>query len=274
VNVFALAVSGRGLVPPGEPVIHVNDEAFMRGRGAFESLRVYGGEPFRLAEHLDRLDASCARLAVELPPRNTVEELVQLVLDAADETEAVLRVYATPGHGDGPVALAVVAELPPDLEALRATGIRAITVEFRPADLIGGVKSTSYALNMMAVDEARARGAEDAVFVAGDGTVLEATTSNVWSRRGRTLFTPAVDGRILAGVTRDVLLELGSAAGYEVVEGAFTVSELAAADEAFASSSIREVMPIVALDGRPIGMGKPGEAAAELQAALRELACR
>ena len=273
-NVLALAVSGQGLVPPGEPVIHVHDEAFMRGRGAFESLRVYGGRPFRLAEHLDRLQASCARLGVELPARDSVEELVHLALDASSEMEAVLRVYATPGHGDGPIALAVVAELPDDLEALRATGIRAITVEFRPADLIGGVKSTSYALNMMAVDEARARGAEDAVFVAGDGTVLEATTSNVWWRRGRTLFTPAVDGRILAGVTRDVLSELASAAGYEIVEGAFPLSELTAADEAFASSSIREVMPIVALDGRPIADGKPGETAAELQAALRELACR
>jgi branched-subunit amino acid aminotransferase/4-amino-4-deoxychorismate lyase len=273
-KVLALAVSGRGLVPPGEPVIHVDDEAFMRGRGAFESLRVYGGRPFRFAEHLDRLDVSCARLAVELPSRDIIEELVRLALDAAGEAEAVLRVYATPGHGDGPIALAVVAELPPDLEELRATGIRAITVEFRPADLIGGVKSTSYALNMMAVDEARARGAEDAVFVAGDRTVLEATTSNVWWRRGRTLSTPVADGRILPGVTREVLLELGGSAGYDVVEGAFTVSELAAADEAFTSSSIREVMPIVALDGRAIGDGKPGESAAELQSALRELACR
>jgi branched-subunit amino acid aminotransferase/4-amino-4-deoxychorismate lyase len=273
VNVLALAVSGRGLVPPGEPVIHVNDEAFMRGRGAFESLRVYGGKPFRLADHLDRLEASCARLAVDLSPRTELHDLVSLALDEAGETEAVLRVYATPGHGDGPVALAVMAELPPDLEELRTTGIRAITVEFRPADLIGGVKSTSYALNMMAVDEARARGAEDALFVAGDGAVLEATTSNVWWRRGRTLYTPAVDGRILAGVTRDVLLELAPAAGYEIVEGAFPVSELAAAEEAFASSSIREVMPIVAVDGRGIGDGKPGEAAATFQSALREQAC-
>jgi branched-subunit amino acid aminotransferase/4-amino-4-deoxychorismate lyase len=274
VNVLALAVSGRGLVPPGEPVIHVNDEAFMRGRGAFESLRVYGGKPFRLAEHLDRLDASCARLRVDLPAHSELHELVKLALDEAGEAEAVLRVYATPGHQDVPIALAIVAELPPDLEELRAAGIRTISIEFRPADLIGGVKSTSYALNMMAVDEARARGAEDAVFVAGDGTVLEATTSNIWWRRRRTLSTPAVDGRILAGVTRDVLLELAPAAGYEVVEGAFPLSELAAADEAFASSSVREVMPIVALDGGAIGDGKPGETAAELQSALRELACR
>jgi 4-amino-4-deoxychorismate lyase len=260
-------------VPPDEPVIHVDDEAFMRGRGAFESLRVYGGKPFRLDDHLDRLDVSCARLGLELPARRELRELVSLALDASGEANAVLRVYATPGHGDGPKALAVVAELPGDLESMRDAGIRAITVEFRPADLIGGVKSTSYALNMMAVDEARARGADDAVFVAGDGTVLEGTTSNVWWRSGRTLFTPAADGGILAGVTRSVLIELAPEAGYDVREGTFPVAELAGADEAFTSSSIREVMPIVALDGREIGDGRPGEAARALQLALRELAC-
>ncbi len=172
-----------------------------------------------------------------------------------------------------PVALAVVGELPSDLDQLRARGIHAITVEFRPADLIGGVKSTSYALNMMAVDVARARGADDAVFVAADGSVLEGTTSNVWWRRAGTLYTAGVDGGILAGVTRGVLAEAAPGLGYEVVEGKFPVGDLAAADEAFACSSIREVMPIIALDGRPIGEGKPGEAAAQLQAALREQAC-
>ena len=195
-------------------------------------------------------------------------------LDEAGEAEGVLRVYATPGRGDGPLALAVVSELPADLDELRAHGIRAITVEFRPADLIGGVKSTSYALNMMAVDEARARGADDAVFVSADGIVLEGTTSNVWWRRGATLYTPAVDGGILAGVTRDVLAEAAPGLGYEVIEGTFPIDDLASAEEAFACSSIREVMPIIALDGHPIGDGRPGQAAARLQTALREQACR
>jgi branched-subunit amino acid aminotransferase/4-amino-4-deoxychorismate lyase len=272
-TVLALAVSGRGLVPPAEPVIHVDDEAFMRGRGAFESLRVYGGQPFRLAEHLDRLAMSCARLGFDLLARSELERLATLALDEAGAAEAVLRVYATPGRGDGPLALAVVSELPADLDELRARGIHAITVEFRPADLIGGVKSTSYALNMMAVDEAKTQGADDAIFVAADGTVLEGTTSNVWWRRGGTLYTPAVDGGILAGVTRGVLAELAPGLGHDVVEGSFPVGDLAAADEAFACSSIREVMPIVALDGRPVGDGGPGEAAARLQAALREQAC-
>src|SRR6266540_658410 len=147
---------------------------------------------------------------------------------------------------------------------------RPIWVEFRPSDLIGGVKSTSYALNMVAVDQAKARGADDAVFLAGDETVLEATTSNLWWRRGRTLYTPSLHLGILAGVTRAVLIKTAPALGFEVEEGIFPVPELAAAEEAFTSSSVREVMPVVALDGRSIGDGAPGEGTRELQAALRE----
>lgn len=273
-TLLALAVSGRGLVDPNEPVVYADDEAFMRGRGAFETLRVYEGRPFRLAEHLERLEASCARLGFEPSPRTVVEELAGLALDAARAAEATVRFYATPGRGDGPTALVVVSDLPPDLDELRARGIRLASVEFRPADLIGGVKSTSYALNMMAVDEAHAQGADDAVFVAAGGTVLEATTSNIWWRRGTVLFTPSLDLGVLAGVTRDVLLESAPSLGYEIVEGVFPADELAAAAEAFTTSSVREVMPAVELGGRPIGNGKPGEAAQRLQAALREIACR
>ncbi len=122
---------------------------------------------------------------------------------------------------------------------------------------------------MAAEAEARRRGADDAVFVTAGGIVLEAPISNVWWRRGRTLCTPSVDLGVLAGVTRATLLELAPAAGYEVAEGSFPLAELAAADEAFTSSSIRELMPVVALDGAALGGGRPGEAAAALQAALR-----
>lgn len=273
---LAVAVSGRGLLDPDEPAVHVDDEAFMRGRGAFETLRVYGGRPFRLANHLDRLEGSCARLGLSSPARAELEALVGEALASAGAGDAMLRIYATPGReGRGePVALAVVSALPPNLEEQRAVGIRLAAVEFRPARLIGEVKSTSYALNMVALDEAAARGADDAVFLAADGTVLEATTSNVWWRHGQTLATPSVDAGILAGVTRAVLLELAPSLGYDVVEGVFAVSELAAAEEAFTSSSVREVMPAVALDGAAIGDGSPGPAAAGLQAALREASGR
>lgn len=265
-------MSGRGLVNPNEPAVYVDDEAFMRGRGAFETLRIYGGRPFRLGDHLDRLEVSCRRLGFAPAPRGAIEELVAAVVDSAPD--AMLRVYATPGRDDEPQALAVVSDLPPDLDELRSRGIGLISVEFRPADLIGGVKSTSYALNMMAVDAAKERGADDALFVGEGSVVLEATTSNIWWRDGETLFTPTLEVGILAGVTRDVMRELAPSLGYDVREGVFGVDDLAAASEAFTSSSVREVMPVVSLDGAAIGDGKPGEAAARLQAALREQACR
>jgi branched-subunit amino acid aminotransferase/4-amino-4-deoxychorismate lyase len=170
--------------------------------------------------------------------------------------------------------LALIAELPPDLEELRSRGLRVIALDAQNSSLIRGVKSTSYALNMVAVDEAKRRGADDAVFVGASGEVLEGPTTNIWWRQDGTLFTPSLELGILAGVTRAVLIEAAPRLGYEVQEGAFPLEEFAGADEAFTTSSVREVMPVVALDGAAIGNGRPGRVARDLQWFLRDAACR
>ena len=281
-TLLALAVGGRGLVDPREPVLHADDEAFLRGRAAFETIRVYDGRPFRLDEHLRRLAGSAERLG--LPPVDLAafRGLVREALDASGEPDAVLRLYLTPGREGSsyPTAMAMVSSLPPDLEERRARGLRLITVQLGidprvRADapwLLGGVKSTSYAVNMAAESEARRRDADDAVFVASGRVVLEGPVTNVWWRRSRDLFTPALELGILAGVTRATLLESAAALGYRTHEGVYTVEELAAAEEAFTSSSVREVMPAVELEGAPVGDGRPGPAAVELQGALRRAA--
>jgi 4-amino-4-deoxychorismate lyase len=135
--------------------------------------------------------------------------------------------------------------------------------------MLGGVKSTSYAVNMAAEAEARRRGADDAIFLASGKIVLEGPVTNVWWRRGATLFTPSVDLGILPGVTRQTLLEEAARLGYEVREGAFPLDDLTGSEEAFTSSSVREVVPIVSVDDLPIAYGRPGPAAIELQGALR-----
>ena len=140
--------------------------------------------------------------------------------------------------------------------------------------LLGGVKSTSYAVNMAAELEAQRREADDAVFLASGRIVLEGPVTNVWWCTGRDLFTPALELGILAGVTRATLMESAAELGYATHEGTYPVEDLAAAEEAFTSSSIREVMPMIELDGRPLGDGRPGPASAELQAALRRAATR
>src|SRR5438445_211853 len=117
--------------------------------------------------------------------------------------------------------------------------------------------------------EARRRGADDAVFVTADGIVLEGPVTNVWWRREQTLYTPALDLGILAGVTRAALMEEAPRLGYEVREGSFPLEDLRSADEAFTSSSVREVLPVVEVDGRELAHGP---AAATLQTALRNAA--
>ena len=267
-TLLALAVGGRGVVDPSEPVLRADDEALLRGRAAFETIRVYGGKPFKLAEHLDRLAGSAERIGLPELNRLELEELARQALDAADAADSVLRLYWTPT----PVALALVSELGDHYDALRERGQRLISLRGVRAEepwLLPGVKSTSYAVNIAAEAEARRQGADDAVFVDAGGTVLEGPTTNIWWRRDRTLLTPALDLGILAGVTRATVLELAGECGYAVEEGHFGLTELLAADEAFTSSSIREVMPVTQLDGVPIGRGP---AADDLQAALRRAA--
>lgn len=275
-TLLALAVSGRGLVDPQEPVLRADDAAVLRGLAVFETMRVYAGRPFKLAAHLARLEASAQRIGLAAVDALQLEQLAAEALAAAAAPEAVLRLLWTGGPAGGaPQALALVSALPPELEATRARGLRVVSLLGVKAEapwLLGGVKSTSYAINMAAEAEARRRGADDAVFVDADRVVLEGPVTNVWWRRGSTLFTPAVELGILAGVTRATLLDLAPGAGYDVEQGAYPLERLARAEEAFTSSSVRELMPVVEIDGARIGDGRPGAAARKLQAALRRRA--
>ena len=126
--------------------------------------------------------------------------------------------------------------------------------------------------NIAAEAEARRRGADDAVFADAGGVLLEGPVTNIWWRVGGTLYTPALELGILAGVTRAVVLEEAADADFAVAEGTYRLPALAAADEAFTSSSVREILPVVSVDGNPVGDGRPGTAALALQAALRRVA--
>lgn len=256
---LALAQLGRGVVPPDEPVLRADDEGVLRGRAVFETLRVYEGRPFELHPHFDRLQESARRLRLPEPPLAELQSLAHDALSAANAPDCVLRFLWTPDTG-----LALVSALPPGLEELRARGLRLQVCEWA-AGALAGAKSTSYAENMAAVADAESSGFDDALFVAPDGTVLEAPTANVWFREGDTLCTPTLELPILAGVTRAVLCKLAP----RVEEGRFELERLLAADEVFLSSSVREVMPVVRVGDRELPYGP---VAADLQAALRRYA--
>ncbi|HEV8373272.1 MAG TPA: aminotransferase class IV [Actinomycetota bacterium] len=278
--VLAVLAAGPGVVPGVRPALDPLDLALVRGEAVFETLRVYAGRPFRLGAHLARLAASAAALDLALP--GGLEELAGRAATAAGERDAALRLICTRGPEDAPVpsAFAVCSELPAAWEQERRRGLKLVLLTLacdplvRAASpwLLPGVKSTSYAVNMAAQRTARARGADDAVFVGLGGELLEAPTASLWWRARDTLYTPALDLGILAGVTRSALCELASGLGLRVLEGVFTAEDLAGAEEAFLSSSTREVMPVVQVDGARVGDGRPGPVAAELQMALRRLA--
>jgi branched-subunit amino acid aminotransferase/4-amino-4-deoxychorismate lyase len=274
VTLLAVHDVARGPLDPGAPAVHADDEGFLRGRAVFETLRVYGGRPFRLDAHLERLARSAESLWLPEPDLAGLAGAALAAVAGAGEPDAVLRLLWTPGRervGE-PTGLALVSSLPAGLEAERAHGLRLAAVAWAPGHRLAGSKSTSYAENMAAQDEARRRGADDALLVETGGTVLEAPTANVWWREGERVLTPPLDRPILAGVTRAALRELARGAGYEPVEDSAPLARLAAADEVFLSSSVREVMPVVALDAAAVGGGRPGPAAAALQAALRAAA--
>jgi 4-amino-4-deoxychorismate lyase len=317
VAVLAVLASGPGVVAgarpagagggpspdPARPALDPLDLALGRGEAVFEAVRVYGGRPFRLQAHLDRLAASAR--AVEVPLPGDLEDLAVRAVAAAGGGDAVLRIVCTKGRepqaqadregragsGEGPppapagreggpAAFAICTDVPASFEQERRRGLRLVLLTtaadplVRAASpwLLAGVKSTSYAANMAAQRAARARGADDAVLVGLGGELLEAPTANLWWRTGSTLHTPSLDLGILAGITRAVLCELAPGLGLKVLEGVYTAADLAAADEAFLSSTTRELMPVVEVDGVPVAGGRPGPTAADLQAALRHLA--
>jgi branched-subunit amino acid aminotransferase/4-amino-4-deoxychorismate lyase len=259
---LAAGVAGVGLVDPASPVFYPDDEALLRGAAAFETVRLRHGRPVLLRRHVDRLEGSA--IALRLPPPVGAAALAEQVAEASGADEGTLRLFHT-----GRTLLATAGPLPPGLEELRRRGIAAVTVKTTSAGLLTGVKVTSYATALAAVAQAEKSGADDAIYLGEHETVLEATMSNVWWREGDVLVTPSLSTGVLPGVTRGAVAAIARTAGYRVQEGSFTLPHLLRADEAFTSSAVREIMPLVAVDGREL---ERGDAAPRLQALLEEVA--
>jgi branched-chain amino acid aminotransferase len=257
------SVDGRiGQTPDAR--IPAADDGLLRGDGVFEVIRLYGGRPFALGEHLDRFERSAA--SIELPvDRAAFEEDIAALLGEFGDHEAQLRLVATRGGR----RLAFTENLPAYAEV---ESITVATVTYSPSEILNGVKSLSYAANMQASRIAAARGADEAILVRPDGIVLEAPTSTLfWVTPEGSLRTTALEVGILASITRDRLLgEL------DVEEGSFGLDDLKGAGEAFLASTVREVQAISAVDETelPECPGKRTTAAAEAFSAVldRELA--
>ena len=223
-----------GAIGPAEEArIPITDEGLTRGDGGFEVMRLYGGRPFALDDHFARLDRTCAGLRLPYDG-DALRAEVAALLEAAGPVDGLLRIVLTRGGR----RLLTIEPLPH-----RPPVARVATVTYAPSRVLDGLKTLSYAGNMLAGRLARERGFDEALLVTPHGRVLEGPTwTFFWVAGGRVL-TPPLEDRILDSITRRYVVE-----ECEAQERPCTLDDVAAAEEAFIASTVREVMPIAAVD--------------------------
>jgi branched-chain amino acid aminotransferase len=279
---IAVMIDGE-LRPPSAWHVSVFDRGFLYGDSVFETLRTYRGVPFELGVHMDRLARSAALVFIDLPvPRATLEAEVLSAVQSGQNAESYVRVMVTRGQGllgldpalaERPSRVIIVQPLKAPPEHFYTQGVAAITYRTQrqvDATNAAGAKVGNYLVSVLAMREASRVSAIEALIVDARGAVLEGATSNVFLVEKGRLITPDVSAGILAGVTRAHLLELAHELGVAVELRTPSVSDAYAADELFISSSVRELMPVVRLDDRVVGSGKPGPVFARLLAAFRQ----
>jgi branched-chain amino acid aminotransferase len=260
-------VDGR-FVDEGSASISVKDLIVLRGFGVFEFLVTYNKRPFRLEDHLERLEQSAVRIGLAL--RKSRAEMCEIVSETVRRNphhkESGIRIVCTGGvstdgvspEGKGSLVVMATPRPVPPMQWY-TEGAAVITVD--AARFMPQVKSTNYLSAVCAQQEAKRRGAIEAVYVDRHNRILEGTTSNVFFCKGRTLVTPCDD--ILDGVTRRVVLELADGR-FDIELRDVNKAELADFDEVFITSSSKEVVPVVKVDGVRVGTGRVGETTREI----------
>jgi len=230
-----LAILDGTLGDASQARIPVSDDGFLRGDGVFEVIRLYGGRPYALDDHLARIVNSAANLRLPLDV-DTIRTDVEALLEANTEPEAAMRIVVTRG-GHRLAMIEALKPLPPTLAVA--------SVEYSPTRVLDGIKSLSYAANVLARRLAQEQGADEALLVTPHGRVLEGPTCTfVCSLDGETLTTPPLSEHILDSITRRRLAALG-----DVREQVLTRDDLPQVREAFMASTLREVHPIRSIDG-------------------------
>ncbi|HEY7589229.1 MAG TPA: branched-chain-amino-acid transaminase [Thermoplasmata archaeon] len=270
--------------PQSEARISVFDHGLLYGDGVFEGIRAYNGRVFKLDRHVDRLFHSARAIDLKIP--HTKEEMANLILETCRRNEikdGYIRPVVTRGPGDlgldprkckRGASVVVIAQPSINLYGkVYDRGLRVVTSSYRrvpPQSLSPSIKSLNYLNNIMARVEANQYGADEALMLDIHGYVSEATADNFFIVRNSTVTTPWSSTN-LPGVTRETVLELTTALALKPEERLFTLYDVWAADEAFITGTAAEIGPVVEVDGRQIGDGKPGAVTKRIMKAFRDL---
>ena len=261
-------------VPKHEAVVSVFDHGLLYGDGIFEGIKSWDGKVFKLKEHIDRFYDSAHFL--ELSLSQTREEMCDIVSDSVavnglHEGIAYIRLVATRGIGDlginpkkcngEPTLYCIAASIQLYPEKLYEEGLRVITCNTRRnsvQSLPARVKSLNYLNNILGLIEVNRAEADEGVMLTQEGFVGECTADNIFFAKNGKIFTPAPFHGILQGITRDSIMDLAQKNGYEVEEGTYLTYDLCTADEFWLTGTGADLIPVVDIDSRPVGDGKPG----------------
>ena len=267
----AVYVNGK-IAPADQAVVPVYDHGFVYGEGVYETLRTYNRVPFLYDRHMRRLRQSAERLLLDVPfDDKTMLQWIDQTVEAAGELqEAYIRILLTRGVGDlnydpkstpTPTTVIIVKPLEPPPARVSADGIRISLVDMlrnHPRSVNPIIKSNNLLNNALAMQAAYRVGAEEALMCNYRGELTECSQSNFFMVRGGAALTPKSAAGLLEGVTRAFVFELGHILGIDVREEVLLPKDLEDADEMFITSTIRALSPVVQVDDRVVGSGKPG----------------
>ena len=280
-------LNGR-LVPRFDARLSPFDHGFLYGYGLFETMRAYDGHIFRLDSHITRLRCSAESIGLTHSILTTEEGKQSLkaaclaTLEANELKDARIRLTVSAGEGDttpdpgtcsSPTILITARSLVPLPPEKYETGFRA-TVSFLRRNTqspLSRLKSTCYMENVLARTTARTAGYDEAIFLNEQGYLAEGSMTNIFLVSHGQLITPCFESGVLPGITRDAVLDIARTSNIKATERWVELNELVEAEEAFLTNSILELMPLVTLEGRPIGSSRPGKLTKDLLFAYRKL---
>lgn len=271
-------------VPIQDAKVTVYDHGLLYGDGAFEGIRVYSGKVWKLHEHISRLYRSAHSLMIDLPINESdMIEAVLATLRANSIKDGYIRITITRGVGLGldprsvkdPTVIIMTDKLALYPKEMYSVGLEVVTVSTRvcpPQVLEPRIKSLGkYVANIQAKIEANRVGAGEGLMLNLQGYVAEATGDNIFIVRDGAIITPPTSAGILEGITRNTVIDLAREMGIEVEEKLFTLFDVYTCDESFLTGTAAEVIPMVKLDGRRIGDGRPGPITGRLTEAFHRL---
>ncbi|MFW5866928.1 MAG: branched-chain-amino-acid transaminase [Armatimonadota bacterium] len=273
------------LVERDQAKVSVYDHGLLYGDGVFEGTRVYHSHVFRLEEHVKRLERSARALMLNMPL--STEEMIRAHVEtcrANDIHDGYIRTIVTRGVGDlgldprkcpKPSVIIIAANIqlyPPELYEIGLPLITCSTRRNSPSSLDPGIKSLNYLNNIMAKIECIQADVQEGIMLTRDGMVSECTGDNIFIVSDGTLVTPPISAGILDGITRSIVIDCAKEEGIEVAERLFPVTQVYTADECFLTGTAAELVPVIEVDGRIIGDGKPGAVTKRLLNRFRELA--